>query len=223
MRTLRNVIIPLVAVLLPVQAAAQQAQAEAPTVQVVVFPLTGFALGNRDQQQELSEAFRSMVMTELSGMKVNLVERQRLDELLQGMSMSLTGAVDDEAAIRIGRLLGADYAVTGSIVLVAGSARLDLRMFNVETGVAAHTWKSEARQDRLLTLASNVAREFAGRAVVQPKQADVVIPVAASLAYSQGLDFERRGRRQDAARMFQKALEIFPQHPHARTALRRVN
>jgi TolB-like protein len=222
MRLLRFVVTPLLISMLPAAAAAQQ-RTDVPAVQLVVFPLSGFALGNAEQQREMAEAFRSLVMTELAGMRVQLVERERLDGLLQAQNLSLTGAVSDDVALRIGQLLGARYAVAGSISADRNTARLDLRLFDVETGLTVHTWKDETRQDRVLSLANRVATEFAGRAVLTPHALPVQIPAAASLAYSQGLDFERRGRRQDAARMYSRVLELFPQHPHARAALQRVN
>jgi TolB-like protein len=221
---LRILVASLILVLPPSSALSQQtASGPANAVQVVVFPLSGFALGNAAQQAQIAEAFRSMVITELSGMNVQLVERERLDRMLESQNLSLTGAVNDDVAIRIGQLLGAQWAVSGSINSDGREARLDLRIFNIESGLTVHTFKDQSRPDRLLSLANRVASEFAGKARLEARAEVIRIPAAASLAFSQGLDFERRGRRQDAARMYQKAIELFPQHPHARAALQRVN
>jgi hypothetical protein len=57
----------------------------------------------------------------------------------------------------------------------------------------------------------------------RPTIVELQIPVAASLAYSRGLDYERRGQRGRAAEMYRHALEVFPQHPNAQAALDRVN
>jgi TolB-like protein len=223
-RALRILVAALIPLVLPSAVLSQQAAAGGGrTVQLVVFPLSGLALGNAVQQAEIADAFRSMIITELSGMNVQLVERERLERMLEAQSLSLTGAVSDDAAIRIGQLLGAQYAVSGSIVTAGEDARLDLRLFDIETGLTVHTFKDRSRPDRLLSLANRVATEFAGKARLQARVEEIRVPAAASLAFSQGLDYERRGRRQDAARMYQKALELFPQHPHARAALQRVN
>jgi TolB-like protein len=224
-RILRSALSALLVCLIPSAAPAQQ-QAQAPpvqSVQVAVFPLTGFMVGNAAQQAQLAELFRSMIITEMSGAHVQLVERETIDRLLEAQNIALTGAVSDAQAIQVGQLLGAQYAVAGSISVVGREARLDLRLLDIETSEAVHTWKESTHPDRLLSLADGVARDFAGRAQLKPRELPVVIPVHVSLVYSQGLDFERRGRRQDAARMYRQVLDLFPQHPHARAALQRVN
>jgi TolB-like protein len=210
---------------LPAHVSAQQA-VQAPqqqTVQVAVFPLTGLVIGNAAQQRELAEAFRSMIISELASAAIRTIERQSIDRMLESQNISLAGAISDEQAIRVGQLLGAQYAVAGSISMAGNDARLDLRMIDIETGEHVHTFKDQAAARRVLTLADRVAAEFAGRAQLKPRPVPLRIPAAASLAYSQGLDYERRGRRQEAARMYRRALELFPQHPHARAALQRVN
>jgi TolB-like protein len=225
MRTLRTALAAMLLVMSPSVAPAQQATPASNTqrVQVAVFPLGGFWPGNAAQQRDLADAFRSMIISEMAGANLQLVEREQIDRLLEAQNISLTGGVTDAQAIRVGEMLGAQYAVAGGISVVGPEARLDLRFIDVETGEIPHTFKQSTRPDRVLSLADRVASDFAGKARLTQRVAEVRVPVFASLAYSQGLDFERRGRRLDAARMYQKTLELFPQHPHARAALQRVN
>jgi TolB-like protein len=226
-RTLRIALAMLVAVALlvagaPSLPAQQQRAADGPVVTIAVFPLNGFMLG--EDHRALGDAFRSMVISELSSRaQFRMLEREAIDSLLQAQAISASGMVSDEQAIRIGQLLGAQYAVAGGITTDPNDARLDLRLLDIETGEITHTFKDRVRRDRMLTVVDRVASEFAGRARVSERPVDLRIPVAASFAYSRGLDFEKRGRKQDAARMYRRALELFPQHPHAPTALRRVN
>jgi TolB-like protein len=225
MRTLSTALAAMLLVLSPSGAPAQQATpaGNPQRVLVAVFPLSGFWYGNAAQQRDLADAFRSMVISEMSGANLQMVERERIDRLLEAQNISLTGGVTDAQAIQIGEMLGAQYAVSGSINVVGPEARLDLRFIDIETSEIPHTFKQSTRPDRVLSLANRVASDFAGKARLTQRVAEVRVPVSASLAYSQGLDFERRGRRHDAARMYRKTLELFPQHPHARAALQRVN
>jgi TolB-like protein len=225
MRMLRTALAAVLLVMSPRPGDAQQAPqpAEASIVRVAVFPLGGLWVGNAAQQRELADAFRNMIISEMAGATLQMVEREQIDRLLEAQNITLAGGVTDAQAIRIGEMLGAQYAVAGGISMTDREARLDLRILDVETSEIPQTFKETTRPDRVLSLADRVASDFAGRARLKPRVADVRVPVPASLAYSQGLDFERRGRRQDAARMYRKTLDLFPQHPHARAALQRVN
>jgi len=222
-RTLRVVVAVLsVVVLARAPLLAQQLQS-AGQVTVAVFPMNGFML-NADGSQ-LGNTFRSMIITELgNAANLKLVEREELDRILTAQEISVSGIVTDDRAVQIGRLIGAQYAVTGSITIDARNARLDLRMIDIETSqVVSKPFKEMVPKDELLGLVSRVATDFAGSAKVTQRVADVVVPPAAMLAYARGLDYEARGEKQQAAKMFQTALDLFPQHPHARAALDRVN
>ena len=50
----------------------------------------------------------------------------------------------------------------------------------------------------------------------------VSIPVEASFDFSRGLDYEHRGQKDRAAVMYQKALQVFPEHKDAQAALERI-
>lgn len=222
MTTLRIATVTLGLGLVSTALAAQSAPAAEARPVVAVFPMTGFAPSVN--ARDLAAAFRDQVITELgTSTRIRLVERAALDELLTAQQVSLSGSVSEDVAVRVGRLIGADYAVLGSISFDARNARLDLRMVDIETSATvSQPFKETVSQDNLLSLVARVATDFAGTAKVKARVADVRVPAPAALAYSRGLDYERRGRQQDAARMFEKTLELFPAHPHARAALERV-
>lgn len=213
----------LTAAAVPAVLHAQQPTDPAAVVNVAVMPLSGLMIGA--DSERLAEVFRGMIITELAGASasIRMVERQAVDSLLQAQAISAAGTATDAQAIRIGQLLGAQYMVTGGITVAGAEARLDLRLIDIETSEITAVFKDRVKTDRLLDLPMRVAAEFAGRARVRQRVVDVPVPVAAAMAYSRGLDFEKRGRRQDAARMYRRALELFPRHPHAGAALQRVN
>ena len=51
--------------------------------------------------------------------RLRLVERQRVEEVLQEVQRGMTGAVDSATAAKIGRQLGAETVVIGAVVSVA--------------------------------------------------------------------------------------------------------
>ena len=221
MRMLRTAIALCALSLVPAAVAAQQ-PADAGEIRVAVFPMDGLIIG--EDNKALADAFRNMITTELglSG-RFTVIERVEIDRMIESHLGAVSG-LSNEQAVQIGRMLGASYFVTGSVVISGGDARLDLRMVDTETSaMVSRPFKERLPKDRLLSLVDRIATEFSASAKVTARAPDVVVPPTVMLAYSRGLDYEARGEKQQAAEMFRTVLELFPQHPHARAALERVN
>ncbi len=65
---------------------------------------------------------------------VDLVERARLDSVLEEQELALSGLVDTATAVEVGRILSADYIVTGTVLPSANSVIVFGRVVNVQTG-----------------------------------------------------------------------------------------
>jgi len=63
-----------------------------------------------------AEAAQDVFVTELvkSG-KFRVVEREQLEALMQEKNLTLSGDVDPKSAVRIGKLLGVNYLLTGAV------------------------------------------------------------------------------------------------------------
>ena len=211
------------AALLAVAAPAVTAQ-EVPTVAVIGIGAFSVTL---EDATALGRGLEDMITTELSDRpEVRTVDRMAIEEVLrrQQVSVAATG-ISDDAAIQIGRLLGANFVVRGNAALDRRTARLDLRMIDVETSAVVKSVKESDDRENLLELTERIAELLVTDLELpeRPATLAVEIPVAASLAYSRGLDYERRGRRDRAVEMYRRTLEVYPQHPHAQAALDRVN
>jgi TolB-like protein len=85
-----------------------------------------------------SEAFSDYVIEELSGAlvmnnKVTVIERRSLDLIRKEMNLQLSGDVSDESAMSIGKQLGAQAIVTGSLTNLGDVYRFRVKIINVET------------------------------------------------------------------------------------------
>lgn len=68
---------------------------------------------------------------------VTLVERTRLDKVLEEQELLLSGLLADQgAAVRVGGLLGADFLVYAEYVAFSGEALVTVRVVNVASGRA---------------------------------------------------------------------------------------
>ena len=84
-----------------------------------------------------SEQFSGYVIEEImdvltNGRRLNVVERQRLDDLRREMNFQMSGDVSDETMMSIGKMLGAQSIVTGSITDTGTSYRFRVYAINVE-------------------------------------------------------------------------------------------
>lgn len=202
---------------LPVRAAAQQA----PTLAVLDFDAFSVSL---EDASAVGRGIAAMLTTEIAERpNVRVVDRQEIEALLDAQARSL-GGKGDARAVQLGNLLGANYVLTGSVALDPKVVRVDLRLLEVETSRIHHAAKKQGEREKMLALVEEIADEFT-RDLKLPliaRAEDLMIPPNATLAFSRGLAYEKRGDPRRAADMFRRALELFPDHPYARTALERV-
>jgi len=211
----------LLLALAPVCAVAQDPAV--PTVAVIDLRATSL-MG--EDVEAVGSSLASMITTELSTRpEVKVVDRQRVRELIETRQLAATGRMDDEDAVRLGKLLGADYIVVGTVWVEEKTARIDLRLLDTYTSAIKKASKRQGDRSDFLGVVTALADDFTqGLATrVRVAAAPVDTPVAAVLAYSRGLDYERRQLSERAAEMYRKALELFPAHEAAATALRRVS
>jgi len=65
---------------------------------------------------------------------VDLVERDKLQAILEEQDLQRTERFDRNTAVRIGKLLGARFLVVGSYFGISDTLRADARILDVETG-----------------------------------------------------------------------------------------
>jgi TolB-like protein len=92
------------------------------------------------------------IVEELIGYIVNegtlaVVDRRNLDAIQQEMDFQLSGEVSDETAQSIGKKLGAQTIISGSIVAVGDTYRLRVRAILVETAQIQGMQNIDVRQD----------------------------------------------------------------------------
>ena len=85
-----------------------------------------------------SEAFSDYVIEELTGVlvtgrKITIVDRRNLALITNEMSLQLSGDVSDESAQAIGKMLGAQSIVSGTLTNMGNFHRFRIRVINVET------------------------------------------------------------------------------------------
>jgi TolB-like protein len=118
---------------------------------------------------DLEKSIPEMLKTELSRAPSRLlvVERSKLETILQEQALAQTGIIDEKTAQAVGKLAGAQYLLTGEISQVADSKlRVDCHILKVETGQVRGEKvigpDREALQEMVRLLASNILFNLTG-------------------------------------------------------------
>jgi len=76
-----------------------------------------------------------------------IIEREQLQKVTKEFELSQTGIIDTSSAKQIGKILGADAIVTGSVIKMGRNLRLDARIIDVASGIILTAEKSEGEVD----------------------------------------------------------------------------
>lgn len=181
--------------------------------------------GGNEKYQPLGRGLAEMFTTDLANVgRLKVVERVRLQAILDELKLSRSKYIDQSTAPRVGRLLGAGRIVGGSYLVTDDEQlRLQVTLANVATGERMPQLdRQRAGIDELFRLQKQVTFSIVDQLGVeltpQEKAAIQEVPtqnLQAFLAYSQGLMAEDRGNYGAASRYYQQAQQIDPNFEQA--------
>ncbi|MGD0463713.1 MAG: CsgG/HfaB family protein [Tepidisphaeraceae bacterium] len=118
-----------------------------------------------------------------------LVDRSTLDSILKEHELNLTGLVDADTAVHVGKLVGAQILVTGKIFLVDKSIFLTAKLIGTETGlvdgIIVKGQQGDDLGDLIIKLSQKVAdhlRDNAGKLLPADEPTDPLIDLKKRLA-----------------------------------------
>lgn len=115
----------------------------------------------RSDYDALGRGISAMLITDLSAVReIRLVERERLQQVVDEQKLQRTPMFDPATAVRAGRLLGAEYLLVGAFASVDPEMRIDTRVVKVETGEIVRTAKVQGKEDKFFDLQKRLAREL---------------------------------------------------------------
>lgn len=167
----------------------------------------------------LERGFADMLTTDLArSSQLTLVERSRMQALLDEMALQQSGATDASTNVRAGKLIRAGRVVQGSILQVSGTQlRVDAAVVDVPTTQVQGTVSAADQLEQVFDLEKKIALDLftqlgvtltvAERNAVERRPTR---SLAAFLAYSRGLTAEDEGRYDDASRYFNDAVRLDP-------------
>ena len=205
---------------------ASSAQAANPTLAVAYFDNNS----GSSEFDPLRKGLADMLITDLHGVSsVQVVEREKLNLILDELKLSQSKAIDKASALKMGKLLSAQYVLTGAMTVSKDMLRIDARVIKIDSGVLVSSDKVEgARADffavekdlvevlvRVLQL--KVSPDEKSKLRRNPTQS-----FDAWNTYSQALDARDQGKDAEARALFEAAIAADPSYGAAKTGLERM-
>ena len=215
---------------LPALVAQGGGQDTRPGIAVFAFTNGGSYGQQKEDYDALERGMAGMLISELAANPaLRVVERENIQHLVDEQNLGASGRVDAQTASKIGKLVGARYAVMGDFIDLYGDFRVDVRVVNVETSEIIKTEKATLQREHLFDLVRTVAAALnkdlnlpALPHQVSEQRMSRQVPTEALTFYSRALLYQDRGQRDKAIEYYNRALSVFPQYTEASEGLRRL-
>ncbi len=161
----------------------------------------------------LGKGMSTLMASDLSSVEeIRLVERDRLADVIKEIDAQQTRYFDSTTAVKVGRLSGAEYIVTGAFLAVDPQMRIDTRVIRVETGEIVKTATVTGQGDRFLDLQKKLARQLV-------KDLDIALTPEGETRLDQRQQANRIENVEDVTRM-SNAIDLSNRGDYANAALR---
>lgn len=140
---------------------ASFAQANSPVIAVLYFDNNSFGKDRADYDG-LGKGIADLLITDMAANpSMRIVERDRIQSILQEQSLVQTKSIDPHTAVRLGKLLGAQYMITGGFMSDGkGTLLVTSRVINVETSAITNPVKLQSKGDDVLGLIGQLSSKL---------------------------------------------------------------
>ena len=178
----------------------------------------------------LGKGIAAMMISDLGAVEeIQLVERERMQDLVKEMETQHTRYFDSTTAVKVGRMTGAEYIVVGAFAALQPRMRIDTRVVRVATGEIVKTAQATGDEDKFFEIQQTLAKNLVDglglalspeeQARLAAKQEENRIDAASTvLAFSQALSAYDRADFMGAAERMAPAMRASPNSMLVRAA-----
>jgi TolB-like protein len=137
------------------------AQTNTPVVAVLYFDNNSFGKDHSDYDG-LGKGIADLLINDMaSNPAMRVVERDRIQSVLQEQELAKAKSIDPQTAVRLGKLLGAQYMITGGFMSDGkGTLVLTSRVISVETSAITNPVKLQAKSDDVLGIVGQLSAKL---------------------------------------------------------------
>ncbi len=179
----------------------------------------------------IQKGLADMLITDLSQVdELTVVERARLQQLLDEMGLGMSGMVDEQTAPRIGKLLGAARVVNGAVLSLPNQGlRIEAGFENIKSGQRENAEKMTGLMKDFYKIEKDLAFGIIDLMQIKlsssEREAIERIPtrnLLAFISYCKALDYEDKGMWEQAGEAYQNALQKDANFGMAQNGLQRA-
>jgi tetratricopeptide (TPR) repeat protein len=184
--------------------------------------------GNMRNLDPLQKGIADMMITDFSKVhSVRVVERVRLQKLMEELNFGESDLVDERTAPRMGKLLGAFRLVKGTYFdLTSEKLRIDALVAQTKSGQIDGTTDISGDMKQFFRLEKELVFKILGelKISITNEEREAILEIAtenffAFLQYSQGIDYEDKGMYDQAVQSYSAAVQSDPNFSQARSSL----
>lgn len=91
---------------------------------------------NKGGDPYITNTVQDKMITSLYSLKrFKIIERSQIDKVLSEQKLGMTGAIDPDKAVKVGKMIGVDAILIGSISSTGDGVGIDARLIDTESGV----------------------------------------------------------------------------------------
>jgi len=154
-------------------------------------------------------------LTKYSGLQI--VEREKLEELLKELKLQKTKFFDPEMTQKIGKGVGADYAITGTFYIFVNTIRIDIRVIEITTAKILAADSVQGSKNRFFDLQIELTESFikglsdqlsneAKGNLRKEIRNNQIIKLESAIEFSQGIELADQGDYTSASRKMSKVM-----------------
>ncbi len=200
---------------------------------VAVFPFyNGGSYGEKREDLALLQVgLQQALMSELAAnTSLRVVDRSMIRELLQEQDLGASGRVDPQTAARIGRVVGAKYAITGGFIDLYGEFQLTGRIIDVETTEVLRSAQVQGDKKKLFSLIVDMAAKVTSDVKLPPLPAAIQearrsrpVTPEALVRHAMILSLQDEGKTQRAIELYRELVKDFPQVEEWKAELKQLS
>lgn len=116
-----------------------------------------------EEVSHYSQGLRSIIASDLFELlpEITFVERAKIAEVQKELDLGQSKFVDQNTAASMGKLLGANYLLTGSYFCHEDNWRIDVRLIRVETAEIYYTEKKDGTKDSFFDMEKSLVSAIA--------------------------------------------------------------
>lgn len=134
-------------------------------------------MDDNDQHNYLGGLISAILREDLSTAEgISLLDRRSITSVLDEQRLQISGLFDESEAVEAGKLLGSDYLVGGSFIVIGTEVLLDLTLIDVETAEVISFSSRGDTEDIIHTAAEKISRKLTGSRTLF-RTADSAVPI----------------------------------------------